>query len=157
MAHYAATVHTDWDPATAFAYLADFATVADWDPGVRSSKRLSPDPLARGARVEVEASFLGRPVPMTYETIAIEAPKQVVLRAETGTVISLDTMTFAPQAGGGTAVTYDADLQPKGPVRLFGPLLSLAFRRIGDSARDGLARRLAEPPPARGPAEHGAS
>jgi carbon monoxide dehydrogenase subunit G len=151
MTRYAATVRTDWEPEQAFRYLADFATVADWDPGVESAERLSDDPLAEGARVRVQASFLGRPVPLVYETTEIDSPRKVVLRAESGTVVSLDTMSFDPAPGGGTAVTYDAELTLKGPLRLFDPLMALAFRRVGDRAKEGLERRLAGPPPA-GPA-----
>jgi carbon monoxide dehydrogenase subunit G len=148
MTRYAATVRTGWEPEQAFRYLADFATVADWDPGAERSERLSDDPLAKGARVRVESSFLGRSVPLVYETIEIDAPRKVVLRAESGTVVSLDTMSFDPAPGGGTAVTYDAVLTLKGPLRLFDPLLALAFRRVGDRAKAGLERRLAERPPA---------
>jgi hypothetical protein len=46
------------------------------------------------------------------------------------------------QPGRGTRVTYDADLSLKGPLRLADPLLALAFRRVGDRARDGLRARL---------------
>jgi len=43
----------------------------------------------------------------------------------------------------GSVVTYDADLRVRGLFRLADPLLALAFRRIGDRARDGLVRALA--------------
>lgn len=149
MAHYVTTVKTDWDPATAYAYLAEFSNVAEWDPGVKAARSLSEDPLAVGARFEVTASgFGGREIPLTYETTEADPPRRVVLRAENSTLISLDTLTFEP-AGGGTEVTYDADLSLKGPLRVFDLGLRLVFGRIGDAARDGLAERLAGPPPER--------
>lgn len=147
MARYIATAETKWDREVAFTYLADFATISDWDPGVVRSKRLTDSPLAVGARFEVISSFLGREVPLVYETLEIDAPRRVVLRAETSTATSLDVMTFDVRPGGGTIVTYDADLGLKGLARVAELGMRLAFRRIGDAARDGLRNRLAEAPP----------
>ena len=42
----------------------------------------------------------------------------------------------APASDGGSTVTYEATLNPKGPQRLLAPLLAVAFRRIGDRAAD---------------------
>ena len=148
MANYTTTVETEWSPEAAFGYLAEFSNVAEWDPGVSSARSISADPLSVGARFEVEASFLGRAVPLVYETIEISQPRMVTLRADSGTFVSLDTLTFEPAPGGGTAVTYDATLTFKGPLRIFDPALKLAFNRLGDKARDGLADRLAGQLPA---------
>ena len=147
MARYVASAESLWDRERAFAYLADFATIADWDPGVAGARRLSPDPLASGARFEVHSSFLGREIPLTYETIEFDPPRRVVLRADTPTAVSLDELTFDLRPGGGTIVTYDADLRLKGLLRLFDLPFRLAFRRLGDRARDGLRRRLREEAP----------
>lgn len=148
MARYTATVETTWDREEAFEYLADFATISDWDPGVVRSKRLTDEPLAVGARFEVTTSYMGRESVLVYETIEIEPPRRVLLRAETGTLTSLDEMTFDLRPGGGTLVTYDADLGLKGVAKLAELPMRLAFRRIGDAARDGLRNRLADAPPA---------
>ena len=153
MARYAATVETAWNREIAFAYLADFATISDWDPGVARSRRLSDDPLTVGARFEVTTSYLGREATLIYETIEIERPHSVLLRAEAGSFTSLDEMTFDERPGGGTLVSYDADLAMKGLAKAGELPMRLAFRRIGDAARDGLRRRLAAAPPS--PAEVG--
>ncbi len=151
MARYVTTVKTAWDPETAYAYLAEFSNVAEWDPGVKEASSLSADPLAAGARFEVTVSgFAGREIPLTYETTEADPPKRVVLRAENSTLISLDTLTFEPTADGGTEVTYDADLTLKGALRILDPALKLVFGRIGDAASDGLAKRLAGAAPADG-------
>lgn len=144
MARYVASVESLWEREQAFDYLADFASIADWDPNVAGAKRLSANPLEVGARFEVRSSFLGREIPLVYETIEIDPPRRVVLRAETPTAISLDEMTFDLRPGGGSIVTYDADLQLRGLLRLFDLPFRLAFRRLGDQARDGLRQRLGE-------------
>jgi hypothetical protein len=147
MARYIATAESKWDREVAFSYLADFATISDWDPGVVRSKRLTDNPLVVGARFEVISSFLGREVPLVYETLEIDSPRRVLLRAEMPTATSLDEMTFDIRPGGGTIVTYDADLGLKGPARIAELPMRLAFRRLGDAARDGLRNRLAEGSP----------
>jgi carbon monoxide dehydrogenase subunit G len=147
MARYTTTVRTSWSPEEAFDYLAEFSSAAEWDPGVESARTLSPEPLAVGAEFELQVSVLGRTTEMRYETTRLDRPRVVVLRSETGTLVSEDTLTFDPAPGGGTAVTYEADLTMKGPLGLLDPLLKLGFNRIADKARDGLAERLAGKPP----------
>lgn len=147
MAHYTAIATTDWPIEVAFEYLASFENVAEWDPGVSAARCITGDSLAQGAKFEVKASFLGRDVPLVYETLEIEAPDRVVLRAESATVVSLDTLTFV-STGDGTEVTYDAELSLKGPLKIADPLLGLAFDRLGDRARDGLVERLRRTRPA---------
>ena len=85
--------------------------------------------------------FAGREIPLTYRTIEFRRPVRVVLVAESSTVVSEDTITFT-DTDGVTEVTYDANLRPKGLMRLAGPLLSLLFRRLGDNAVSGLRREL---------------
>ncbi len=148
MARYTAAVDTAWDRERAFAYLADFATISDWDPGVARSRRLTEGAPEVGSRYEVISSFLGREIPLEYEILEIDPPRRVLLRAETSTMTSLDEMTFDLRPGGGTIVTYDADLSMKGVARFAELPMRLAFRRLGDNARDGLRNRLAETPPA---------
>ena len=106
---------------------------------------LTPEPVGRGSRFLLRARFLGRSVPLEYEIVEFEPGTKVVLRAENSFVRSTDTMYFQPAtdpANGVTVLTYDALLEAKGAIRLAGPLLALAFRRIGDRAADGLRRRL---------------
>lgn len=147
MARYFASVETLWEREQAFAYLAEFSNIADWDPGVAAAQPLTDERLEVGARFEVRSSFFGREIPLTYETIEVDPPRKVVLRAATRTAVSRDELTFAVRPSGGTIVTYDAELQLKGPLRALELLMRLAFRRLGDNARDGLARRLAQASP----------
>ena len=112
---------------------------------------LTPEPVGCGSRFALRAGFLGRTIPLEYEIIEFEPGTRVVLRAETPFVHSIDTISFASASTGpgrhdpgsvATVVTYDARLEPKGLARLAGPLLALAFRRIGDRAAVGLRERL---------------
>jgi len=147
MASYVASVDSPWDREAAFEYLADFSTISEWDPNVPSARCLSDDPRAVGARFEVDFEFLGPAQKLPYETIEIEAPRFVTFRSETATAVSVDRMTFDLKPGGGTIVTYDANVTLKSALRLFELPFRLVFRRFGDGARDGLQRKLTEVQP----------
>ncbi len=147
MARYAATVTGPGSAHEVFAYLADFSSTAEWDPGVSEARRLTRDPLRVGARFHVVASFLGRRVALEYRTVELVPPHRVVLRAETRTVVSVDTITVRDLAGSGSEVTYDARLEPRGALRLADPLFGALFKRVGDRAKAGLADALARQGP----------
>lgn len=145
MAHYRTTIESSLPPEEAFAELADFSSSERWDPGVTSARRLDDGAVGVGSTFEVISRFAGRDVPLVYEIVELEPHRRLVLRAESRTVVSLDTITFEPAAAG-TSVTYDADLRLRGLVRVVDPLLGLAFNRIGDRARDGLRETLRAQP-----------
>lgn len=144
MASYRTTITTPHPRDTVFAYLADFSSAAEWDPGVHSARALG-EPGRMGSEFEVVARFLGRDVRLTYRTLAVQPPRRIALQAKSPTVVSYDEITVAGGPDDDTTVTYTADLRLRGALRVFDPLLGLVFKRIGDRARDGLAARLARP------------
>ncbi|HEU4975246.1 MAG TPA: SRPBCC family protein [Baekduia sp.] len=156
MAHYTASLETPRPPAATFAYLSDFSTTQEWDPGVVEAQRLGDDPVGHGTEFRVVADFLGRKAALTYRIVEFEPDRAVTLRGENATVVSLDRITFEP-SDGGTRVTYDADLALKGPLRIADPLLGLAFDRVGDRALEGLRAALGSRDPVRLPPLSGRS
>jgi len=140
MARYTGTIPSSRTPAETFDYMADFTSVAQWDPSVRRAIRLDDGPVKKGSRFEVEVGFLGRTNVLTYELVEYDpAARRAVLRAEQGTMTSDDTITVADDA----SVTYDARLELRGLARVADPLLGLAFKRLGDNAAKGLRGILA--------------
>ncbi len=143
MAHYNASVDTPRPPDEMFAYLSDFSSTQEWDPGVIEAERLGDAPVREGTEFRLLARFLGRQIPLTYRIVEYDPPNAVTFRSESSTVVSLDRITFEP-SDGGTRITYDADLVLKGPFTLAGPLLRVAFKRVGARALAGLRRTLEE-------------
>jgi carbon monoxide dehydrogenase subunit G len=141
MAHYTASIETPRPPGETFAYLSDFSTTQEWDPGVVEAERIGDAPVGEGTEFRVVADFLGRRAALTYRIVEFEPDRSVTLRGENATVVSLDRITFEP-SDGGTRVTYDADLALKGPLRIGDPLLGLAFKHVGDRAVEGLRDAL---------------
>ena len=143
MAHYRASLETSLSCEETFAYLSDFSTTEEWDPGVAEAHRLEAGEVREGSQFRLLARFLGRTVPLTYRIVEYVPTDAVGFLAENTTVVSRDRITFEP-AGAGTRIVYDADLALKGPLGIADPLLGLAFSRVGDRALDGLRQRLAE-------------
>ncbi len=151
MARYRTTVHSPSPTDTAFAYLADFANITEWDPSVDDAWLLAGQPADIGARYRVIVGK--RPVALTLDYEIVErstpvdgGPGMVALRANTRDVVSYDVITFTPVARGGCDVTYDADLAPQGWRRLFDPGYALVMQVIGHRASRGLAAVLADLP-----------
>lgn len=137
MARYRTVIDSPKSREELFGYLSDFSSAAEWDPGVVRADRTDSGAVAVGSEFRLVASFLGRETPLTYRVTEIDAPRSVTFRGENATVVSLDTITFADRPQG-TRITYDADLQLKGPLKVADLALRAAFGRIGDKARDGL-------------------
>ncbi len=141
MAHYRGTISSPRPAADVFAYMAEFANVADWDPTVAEARPLQEGEPGLGSRFHVLVRWLGRENAFEYEITEFEAPRRLVLRAENSTSVSEDTIEVAAR-GTGSEMNYDARVTLKGAARLIDPALGLAFKRLGDNAADGLRREL---------------
>jgi len=146
MARYRASIDTSWTPEEAFAYLGDFSTSVEWDPGVVEAARVGAGAVGDGTEFRLVAEFLGRKTPLTYRIVEYEPPRAATFVGENAPVVSHDRIPLEATATG-TRVTYDADLRLKGLLGVVDPLLRLAFNRVGDRALAGLREVLAHPAP----------
>lgn len=128
----------------AFDHLADFTTVAEWDPGVTEATRLDEGPLAVGSRFRVVVKTGPRTATLVYEVRELEPGRRIRLVAESSLLRSDDVITVTPAGDGGATVVYEADLQLRGVAVVASPFLGLVFDRIGDRAAAGLRRALDE-------------
>ena len=141
MARYTATVDSPHAPSEVFAYLSDFSSAEEWDPGVVEAERLDDAPVTEGSEFRLVTRFLRRNPTLTYRVVEYRPPSTVTFRGVNSSVVSTDRITFEPWDGG-TRVTYDAVLVLKGPLRIADPLLALVFNRVGDRALAGMRRTL---------------
>lgn len=135
------TVTVDRPVAVVFAYVSDFATTTQWDPGTVRTVRTSGDGGV-GTTYHNTSRFLGRTTELEYVVTDLRPLQRIVLRGENATVVAEDTMTVRPTSSGGTELTYRADFAFKGPARIVAPLLAPALRRLGDRAEEGLRGAL---------------
>jgi carbon monoxide dehydrogenase subunit G len=125
----------------AFAFVADFANAAHWDPGVASAERIDAGPLGVGARYRLGVRMGGRVAPMDYEVTAFEPLRRVVL-AGTGSGVEAEDEIVFEATPAGTRIDYTADIRLRGVMRLAGPFAGGALARIARDARDGMQRAL---------------
>lgn len=141
MARYITTVRTQLTPEEAFEYMADLRNFAEWDPGVKKVEQV----VGTGGGADTEFDVTVSGTTMRYRTTVFNPTTELVAVAKTRLLSSTDRITVVREAAAGksgTLVTYDADLQLNGVLRLADPLLRLAFGRIGDRAAAGLRRVL---------------
>jgi len=128
--------------AEAFAYVADFETAAEWDPGIVESRRTSEGPVGVGTTYDVVAEFRGRHQLFRYRVTEYVEGERLVLDGEGARASSLDTIVFEPTAAG-TRISYEAEFHLKGVYRLAEPFLGGTFRALGAKALAGLKKTLA--------------
>jgi carbon monoxide dehydrogenase subunit G len=126
----------------AFAYVADFTTTAEWDPGIVEARRLDDRPLGIGSRFEVVSRFGERQLPITYTITAFDPPSRIVLEGIGARFRGTDDIRFARGADGGTRIQYIADLELRGIARAAEPLMRGRFEKVVDDGSSGLAATL---------------
>jgi len=123
-----------------FAYLSDFTTTTDWDPGSILTTRISGDG-GIGTKYANRSRFNGRETELEYTVIDFVPNARVQLRGENKTVTAVDTITVEATPDG-TRVTYDALFTFRGIAAIAAPFLKGAFKRLGDEAEAGLRTAL---------------
>ncbi len=141
MATYTTTIRTQRTADDVFAYMSDLLNFAEWDPGTKGVVQVGGIGAGLDSAYDVTVSVPGRDMVLTYRVVHFDRPHAVTARAESKTLISNDVITVAAD-GDATLVTYSAELQLKGLLRVADIGLSLAFKRIGDKAAAGLATHL---------------
>ena len=135
-------VTTDKPVERVFAYLSDFTTTTDWDPGTVRTTLTSGDGGV-GTVYRNVSKFAGRETELDYTVVEHEENQRFALEGKNKTVTAHDLMTFTSTPTGGTEVRYVADFD-------FGrltPVLSLVmwpfFKKLGDEAEKGMTEALA--------------
>lgn len=149
MARYVARVSSGFTPERVYDYLANFTTIAEWDPGVTSAELLSGQPATEGAIYRVVAAFGPRKIPLDYRVLFAAPPHsrqpgRILLEATTSEFSSRDIIEVSAADTGCVAV-YDATLELAGLRQVADPLMQLAFNIVGRRAENGLITALADP------------
>ncbi len=137
------TINTRLPIDETFAFVADFANNAIWDPNSATSVRIGEGPVGVGARYALSVRQGGKFVPMEYRVTAWEPGLRVVLEGVGPGVRATDDIRFAATPTG-TRVDYTADISLTGLMRLATPFAGGAFAKIAKGAADGMTRALEE-------------
>jgi carbon monoxide dehydrogenase subunit G len=137
------TARTSLSQAEAFSAVGDFENIDQWDPGVVRSSKSTPGEVRVGTVYDLELSYRGRSLEMSYTITELAVGERIVLEGSGGVIHAVDVISFEPD-GDGTLVTYQADLQLTGFARLFQPVMKNRFAAIGEAAGTGLRSWLRE-------------
>ena len=132
------TVETTASPAAVFAYLSDFTTTTEWDPGTVDTVRVSGDGGV-GTTYANTSKFLGRETRLTYEVVRHEPDSIFALRGENKSVVAQDTMEIAP-IGLGLARHLHRRLPVQGARQAGRPAARAGAEEAGRRGRAGPAR-----------------
>jgi hypothetical protein len=141
MAKIVAGVETQLAPESAFAYIADFANQAEWDPNTVSSERIDETELGPGSRFVLKVKAGPRVLDMEYRITEFEPGSRVVLVGEGSGVWSEDDISFAGTSQG-TRVMYAAELKLGGVLRVLNPILPRFLASLARGVREGMKREL---------------
>lgn len=139
-----ATIETDLPLQETFDFIADFANAEIWDPGTLASRRIGEGSVGAGTSYALTVKIGGGTAPMTYTVEAWEPNERVVLRGDGERATAVDDIRFVATPSGGTRVDYTADIELKGWMRFLTPFLGGAFRKLGEDARTGMTKALAD-------------
>ena len=136
------TIAVDTTPAAVYAYLSDFTTSEQWDPGTVETTLVEGDGGV-GSTYHNRSVFRGNETELTYVTMDLQPDRLVVMRGENKSVIAQDTMSIRPGTNGrGTELVYEADFTFKGLAKLVTPFLRGELTKLGDEAEEALHREL---------------
>ena len=120
-------------------YLADFAHAEAWDPGTKSCKPNGPGPVAVGSSWHNVSVFRGKETELTYRLVRRE-PGRLVFEGTNKSATSTDDMGFDALPAGGTRITYQANIEFHGLIKLVGWAVQGEFNKLGDLTQAQMTR-----------------
>ncbi|WP_341358991.1 SRPBCC family protein [Georgenia sp. M64] len=130
-----------YPPEVVAAYAGDPGNAPTWYANIVSVDRRTPPPLALGSRMDFVATFLGRRLSYTYEVVALEPGRRLVMRTADGPFPMETTYTWEPVPGG-TRMRLRNRGAPSGFAKVAAPVMATAMRRAMTKDLARLTERL---------------
>lgn len=124
-------------PGVVAAFAGDPTNAPEWYANIRSVHWQTPPPVGVGSKLDFVAQFLGRRLAYTYEVVALEPGRRLVMRTADGPFPMETTYTWESVGDSATSMTLRNRGNPSGFSRLTAPMMERAMRRA--TAKD-LAR-----------------
>jgi carbon monoxide dehydrogenase subunit G len=102
-------------PAKVIDYLKDFANTEEWDPGTQTCTQVDGGPIAEGTTWHNESKISGVKAELVYVLKQLTNDELVLVGTNKAST-STDTIAVEPD-GGGSTLTYRADLEMHGVAR----------------------------------------
>jgi len=114
---------------TVAAYAMDPDNAPRWYVNIKSVEWKTPPPVRVGTLVAFVAHFLGRRMAYTYEVVALEAGRRLVMRTAQGPFPMETTYEWESVGDQRTRMVLRNRGNPSGFSRLVAPAMAMAMRR----------------------------
>ena len=124
------------------AVAGDPGNAPRWYRNITEVRWRTEPPVGVGSRMDFEARFLGRRLAYTYEAVALEPGRRLVMRTADGPFPMETTYTWEALGESATRMTLRNRGTPTGFAGLTAPLMERAMRRAMTGDLAALARLL---------------
>jgi uncharacterized protein YndB with AHSA1/START domain len=131
-----------------FDFVADERNEPKYNPRMVRAEKLTPGPVANGTRWSATVEARGRPLDMEVEVTDYTRPTRLGSTTRMSTAEIRGAVTFEPDPAG-TRMQWSWQLQPKGMLKLMGPLIARLGRRQEAQIWAGLKRYMESTTPPR--------
>jgi len=128
-----------------FDFVADERNEPRYNPRMVRAEKLSAGPIGVGTRFHAEMRGRRRLVEMTIDITGYERPRWLASTTRLSTMEIRGTLTFEPVPEG-TRMRWRWTLEPRGLLKVLGPLIVRMGRRQEQAIWSSLKRLLEAPP-----------
>ena len=107
--------------------------------GTKSCKPIGPGPIAVGSTWHNVSVFRGKETELTYRLVGREAGR-LVFEGTNKSATSTDDMSFEALPAGGSRITYQANIEFHGLIKLVGWAVQGQFDKLGDLTQVQMTR-----------------
>ena len=118
------TFDLDQSPETVFDYIADIRNESEWSKDLKSAEVVGGDSVGDGTVFETDYRMFGK---MRIVLSEYRRPEHLVFDGEGPRMDMHFVMDVAGTDTGGSRVTFDLDMRPRGALRPISPLLKLGL------------------------------
>jgi len=116
----------DRPAADVFRAIVDVESFPRWNPTTKSAKKLSSGDAGEGTRFELTIRGFGRTI---QELQGFERDRRVTLVPHIKALSGGHTFVLTPEGDGRTRVDHELEMTPRGPWKVFGPVVAMVGRR----------------------------
>jgi carbon monoxide dehydrogenase subunit G len=115
-------------PEVVFDFVADERNEPKYNPQMVRAEKVTEGPIAEGTRWSATIMSRRRPLDMQMEITDYSRPSRLETVTSMSTAEIRGALTFRPE-GEGTRMAWSWELEPRGVLRLLGPLVARMGRR----------------------------
>ncbi len=117
--------------AVVFATISNLETFQEWNPTIKTARKLSDGPIGEGAEFEFQIRGIGRTVQRLEDFVPNE---RVRLVPQNGPITGGHLFVLSSR-GDSTLVDHELVMNPKGPFKLLSPLMAkMGEKNLHDTA-----------------------